>query len=100
MYLPSFFSLGARRILDLEKCTAGLVTEVKTCWWLRVNTAPIRSMTGSRYPHIVRFSYNVNGREYSGSRFLNWQNNPPSEGRKFRLFYDPEKPERYAIPTF
>lgn len=100
MYLPAFFGLGAKRIVDLNVQAVGVVTDVRTCWWLRVNTAPIRTAAGSRYPHIVRFTYLADGRQYSASRILNWQNNPPAVGRKFRLFYDPKNPRKFAIPTF
>ena len=100
MYLTSFFGLGVRHIVDLNMTATGVVTDVSTCWWLKVNTAPIRTMSGARYPHIVRFSYIVDGTEYSASRFLNWQNNPPAVGRKFRLYYDPANPKKFAVPVF
>lgn len=102
MHLPSFFGLGARRIIELDRHTVGTVTDVSTCWWFKVNTKPIRRSMwdGAVYPHIVRFSYSVDGVQYSASRFLNWQNSPPAVGQGFRLYYDPAKPERFAIPAF
>ena len=100
MHIPSFFGLGTQRIVALGVHTAGMVTEVQTCWWLRVNTEPYRTTKNPRYPHIVRFSYEVNGISLNGTFFLNWQNDPPAVGQRFRLFYDPTNPKKFAVPAF
>lgn len=99
MHIPSFFGFGAGRIIALDAQAEAVVTDVKTCWWLRVNTAPIRTAAGSRYPHIVYFTYSVDDRSYSACRFMSWLNNPPVAGQKFRLFYDPSAPEKFAFPV-
>ena len=38
--------------------TQGTVTGVTTCYWLKVNTTPVRTRPGegARYPHIIRFT--------------------------------------------
>lgn len=100
MHLPSFLGLGAQRIINLDRHTIAVVTNVRTCWWLRVNTEPVRTAKNSRYPHIVHFTYSADGVQYSASRILNWQHNPPLAGQKFRLFYDPANPKRFAFPVF
>ena len=43
--------------------TEGTVTEVKTCYWFKVNTKPVRTHAGDGavYPHIIHFTYNVAG---------------------------------------
>ena len=42
--------------------TEGTVTEVKTCYWFKVNTKPVlRNMfNGALFPHIIHFTYCVN----------------------------------------
>ena len=39
--------------------TEGIVTEVKTCHWFKINTKPIRKhmWDGAVYPHIIHFTY-------------------------------------------
>ena len=46
--------------------TEGTVTEVKTCYWFKVNTKPVRTHAGDGavYPHIIHFTYNVAGQTY------------------------------------
>lgn len=102
MHLSSFFGLDAKRIMRLSRHTTAIVTDVSTCWWFKVNTKPIRKSMwdGAVYPHIVRFTYIADDKEYSAGRFLNWRSSPPVVGQKFRLYYDPAKPEKYAIPAF
>ena len=38
--------------------TEGVITDVKTCWWLKVNTKPVRRnmFDGALFPHIWVFS--------------------------------------------
>ena len=45
-------------------------------------------------------TYSADGVQYSASRILNWQHNPPLAGQKFRLFYDPADPKKFAFPVF
>lgn len=100
MRILSALGFGARRIIEKGQQTEAIVTAVHTCWWLKINTQPIHTSSSARHPHLVRFSYPANGSAYSGSRFISPQNHPPLAGQRFRLYYDPEHPENYAIADF
>ena len=57
----------------------GVVTEVKTCYWLKVNTKPVRrsAIDGALLPHIIHFTYSVSGQTYKGKRYVNWSKRCP-----------------------
>ena len=79
--------------------TRGTVTGVTTCYWLKVNTTPVRTHPGegARYPHIIRFTYRAEGREYTGSRCVSWAARCPVAGEEITVYYDAARPERYAV---
>jgi len=81
------------------KQTEGVVTEVKTCWWLKINTKPIRShaLDGAVFPHIIHFTYSVGGQIYKGKRYVNWNKQCPQKGQKLEVCYEQENPARYAV---
>ena len=99
MGILSALGLGASRILALNTQTEAVVTAVHACWWLKVNMNSVHDAGTARHPHFVRFSYTIDSVTYTGSRFINWQNRPPLAGQKFRLYYDPEHPENYAVAS-
>ena len=97
--LLQIFGHRGKEIVAKGHAVAGTVTNVKTCWWMKVNTKPVRAngMDGARFPHIVEFSYTVDGTAYSGSRYLDWTVRQPAAGEYIRVYIDPERPERYAL---
>lgn len=99
MRIALVFGLGDRRILAQGNRTDGIVTEVRTCWWLKVNTKPVRSsaLDGALFPHIIHFSYSAGGREHTGKRFLNYAIAPPVPGERIEIYYDGNDPRRYAL---
>lgn len=99
MSLLSLFGVGAKRLLAEGAPAAGTVTEVKTCWWLKVNTRParLRALDGARFPHIIRFTYAVDGAEYRGSRYVGWAARCPRAGETVTVYFHREKPGRYAV---
>lgn len=99
MNLLLLHGIGEKRILAKETAVTGTVTKVQKCWWIKINTKPVRrySTDGAVYPHIVRFTYTVNGTAYPGMRFAGWKVDYPSEGQPIRVYYDPDSPERYAV---
>ena len=98
MGMFQMLGLDDKRILTGDYCTDGKVTEVKTCHWLKVNTKPIRTnhLDGAKFPHIIHFTYCVNGTQYHGSRFVNWNHRCPVKDESITVYYDSEKPENYA----
>ena len=79
--------------------TRGTVTGVTTCYWLKVNTTPVRTHPGegARYPHIIRFTYAVDGREYTGRRWVSWNSRCPVKDEKITVHYEEAAPEKYAV---
>ena len=93
------FGIGAKQILPENQSVQGLVTAVKTCWWLKVNQSPVRThaLEGAAYPHLLRFTYAVAGKTYRGSRFVNWNVRCPQVHEKITVYYDRRNPAKYAV---
>ena len=79
--------------------TEGAVTQVKTCWWLKVNTKPVRRnmFDGAVFPHIIHFTYTVDGKAYRGKRYVNWNKRCPQKGERLTVYYEKENPAKYAV---
>lgn len=92
------FGIGVTSAMTGEQ-TEGVVTEVKTCWWLKVNTKPVRKnmFDGAVFPHIIHFTYTVNGQAYQGKRYVNWNKRCPPKGEKLTVYYEIENPAKYAV---
>ena len=92
------FGVGTGKALSGER-TEGAVTKVKTCWWLKINTKPIRSsmMDGAKFPHIIYFSYNVDGATFTGKCYVNWNKRCPVVGERLIVCYEKERPAKYAV---
>ena len=52
------FDIGGKKILAVDCSVPGTVTAVNRCWWLKVNTKPVRRFSGDGavYPSIITFS--------------------------------------------
>ena len=79
--------------------TEGSVTKVDTCHWFKVNTKPVRKhmADGAVFPHIIHFDYDVDGKTYSGKRWVNWNKRCPVKGEKITVHYEEDAPEKYAV---
>lgn len=79
--------------------TIGTITEVKRCWWLKVNTKPIRKnmFDGALFPHIIHFTYNINGQTYTGKRYVSYKKRCPFQGEQITVYYEADAPEKYAV---
>ena len=99
MKLLLCFGIGEKPLLSAGRTTVGLVQEVKTCWWLKVNRKPVRAhaLDGASFPHIIRFTYTVDGREYTGRRWVNWNRRCPVKDEKITVHYEEAAPEKYAV---
>lgn len=98
MRITCMFGIGSKKLMDGAHRTEGTVTEVKTCWWLKVNGKSIRTtpLDGASFPHIIHFTYQVDGTAYQGSRFVNWHLPCPRRGEKLTVYFDPKRPARYG----
>ena len=92
------FGLGTTNAIAGAQ-TEGVVTDVKTCWWLKINTKPVRThmMDGAVFPHIIHFTYKVGGEAYRGKRYVNWNKRCPVQGEKLTVYYERENPTKYAV---
>jgi len=92
------FGIGVTKAIAGEK-TEGVVTEVKTCWWLKVNTKPVRrsAIDGALFPHIIHFTYSVGGQVYKGKRYVNWNKRCPVKDERITVHYEAENPEKYTV---
>ena len=92
------FGIGVSDAIAGEQ-TQGTVTQVKTSWWLNVNTKAVRfgPMHGAMFPHIIYFTYTVYGKTYQGKRYVNWNKRCPVSGEKLTVYYEKNDPSRYAV---
>lgn len=92
------FGIGVTNAIAGEQ-TEGVVIGVKTCWWLKVNTKPVRRnmFDGALFPYIIAVAYTVKGQSYQGKRYVNWNKRCPQKGEKLTVYYEKEDPAKYAI---
>lgn len=97
------FGAGAEKIIAGNNFVDGLVTRVKTCRWLKVNTKPARmhALDGAVFPHMIYFSYTVNGTEYKGVWYVSWYISYaarcPQVGERVTVYFDRADPSKYAV---
>ena len=104
MSILTTFNLGngkkiSEKIISENERTTGMITSVKTCWWIKINTKPFRRhmLDGAKFPHIIRFTYTVNGAAYQGSSCVDWHLRCPNKGETVTVFYDKDDPAQYAV---
>lgn len=92
------FGIGTAEALAGEK-TKGTVTQVKTCYWLKVNTKPVRAhmADGARFPHIIHIAYSVDGKTYTAKRWVPWHQRCPVKDESITVNYEPDAPEKYGV---
>ena len=54
-------------------------------------------MDGTVFPHIIHFTYSVDGQTYRGKRYVQYYKRCPIKGEKLSVCYEREKPENYAV---
>jgi len=99
MKLLRTFGWGEKKLLAAGLTTVGKVTDVKRCWWLKVNTKPVRvsGLDGAVFPNIIHFTYQVDGVSYQGSRYVGLNPNFPRKGGTLTVCYDEHDPAQYAV---
>ena len=102
MNLFRLFGIGADKIMTYNCSVRGTVSNVSRCWWLTINTKPVRRFSGDGavYPHIITFDYRVHGTSYSGKLYIPIRYCVPEKGETIEVFYDPEDPGNYACYAF
>ena len=99
MKIRGLFNIGGQKIISQGHKVKGTVVSAKTCWWLKINTKPIRhrSMDGAAFPYIISFQYEVDGIEYRGSRYVCWTTRCPVIHETIDVYFDISKPSIYAV---
>ena len=102
MKLLRMFSIGADRILSKGHRIETTVTHVHRCWWLKINTKPVRRFSGDGavYPHIITFHYKVDLVTYEGKLWIPVRYRVPAVGEPITVYYDPANPANYACYAF
>ena len=96
------FGFGEKQILAKNHSVAATVTMVQRSY-IYVIKKPVRlylNENNTRYSHFITFRYEVNSVQYTGKRFIMPYFRCPQKGEQIEIFYDPEKPERYACYAF
>ena len=99
MSVLQILGIGEEKIFAQNTAVPGRITAVKKCWWLKVNTKPVRRdmWDGAKFPHIAEFTYEVDGKAYAGKRWVSYKDAPPAVGTAIRVYYDRNDPAKYAV---
>ncbi|MCR4676648.1 MAG: hypothetical protein K5634_05405 [Sphaerochaetaceae bacterium] len=83
----------------MQKTTEGKVLSVKTQTWFKVNTKNFRTSPtdGALFPHIVKVSYSVDGRQYTKRKWYGVTAQVPLEGSPVTIVYEEENPKKIQI---
>ena len=79
--------------------TEGTVVSVAKQWWLKVNTKAVRlhALDGATFPHIIKVSYIVDGKEYFKRKWYNPGCTVPAVGSTVTVLYCPKKPKKAKL---
>lgn len=101
MNLLRCFGIGSTKITEQNHSVEGIVIRAERCWWLKINTKPVRThpLDGAVFPHIIYFTYTVDGVKYNGSRYVSWSSRCPGIGEKITVYYEPHSPAKYAVSS-
>ncbi len=86
-------------IISQNNCTLGKIERVTKCWWIKVNSKPVRmnSLDGALFPYLMTFTYSVNGKKYKKTKYIGLRENLIGIFGTVDVFYDKDKPSRCAI---
>lgn len=102
MRLFRIFSIGANRILSKNCCVKGSVIMVEDSY-IHVIKKPVRltvTPENTILSHYITFNYQVAETVYTGKLYVDLRYRCPQKGEQIDVYYDPEKPERYACYAF
>lgn len=83
----------------MQKQVNGTVVSVTKQWWLKVNTKAVRlhALDGATFPHVVKVTYTVDGREYSKRKWFPAGCPTPLIGSAVTVTYDADKPAKARV---
>lgn len=79
-----------------ECLTEGIIIAAKKCWWLKINTTPVRkhALDGAVFPYLVTVRYSVGGTELVRRKLVVWKNDVPRVGNAVTIRYNENKPDK------
>lgn len=88
-----------QRLVAYGVRTEGRVIAVKTCWWLKINTKPVRlhSLGGAVFPHIITYSYEADGVQFIAKRYVSYKKLCPCAGADIPVYYYPSNPKNSCV---
>ena len=91
--------IGAQRIIAQNNRVPGIVTSAEACWMIKVNKSAFRThpLDGAAFPHFIRFTYSVDGTEYTGGRFFDAFSRCPQVNEIIDVYVDGGNPAKYAV---
>lgn len=83
----------------MQRTTEGTVVSVKTQIWFKVNTKALRTSPtdGALFPHIVKVTYSVDGRQYTKRKWFGVTSQVPLEGSTVTIVYEEDNPKKIQI---
>ena len=83
----------------MYKETKGTVFIIKPIWWIKINTKALRKGTldGSRFPHVIKVKYDVDGQEYICKKWLSIYDEVPKMNQVVKVFYEQDNPQNAKI---
>ena len=102
MNLLRIFGIWEQDILSKNCRTTGTVTLVQTSF-IHVVKKPVRigiNPSNTIFSHFITFTYTVDGVTYKGKRYIDLVYRCPQKGEQIDVYYDPEKPHKYACYAF
>ena len=78
----------------MKKETTGTVISVSKQWWFKINKGP---MDGAVFPHIIKVSYIVDGKEYTSKKWIRAGTPVPIEGSSVKVVYNDDVPAKAEI---
>ena len=100
--LLRMFGIGAKKLLVKGHSVKGTVTMVQDSY-IYVVKKPVRigiTPKNTAVSHIIDFSYTVEDIPYAGKLFIDPFHRCPQKGDIIDVYYDSEKPEKYACYPF
>jgi len=99
MNILQLLGFGSKKLISQGTAIRGNVVGVQKCWWIKINTKPIRShaLDGALFPHIITYEYDVSGNKYCGKQMISAYARCPQKYESIQVFYDPARPEKSAI---
>ena len=87
------------KIIAQNNVTKGTIQKITKCWWIKINTKTVRihSLDGAIFPHIMTFTYEVDGIRYTKRKYIDLRENLVGVFGNIDVYYDKEKPSRCTI---